>query len=97
MRSWLKVSCVALGSALALSAVNAVAAPSTHPVANSAIPTLVSPSPVFKLAGIPTLVSPTPVFKLAGIPTLVSPTPVFKLAGIPTLVSPTPVFKLARV
>ena len=94
MRSWLKVSCVALGSALALSAVSAVAAPSTHPVANSAIPTLVSPTPVLKLAGIPTLVSPTPVLKLAGIPTLVSPTPVLKLAGIPTLVSPTPVLKL---
>ena len=97
MRSWLQVSCVALGSALALSAVNAVAAPSTHPVVNSAIPTIVSPPPVFKLAGIPTIVSPKPVFKLAAIPTIVSPPPVFKLAGIPTIVSPKPVFKLAAI
>ena len=62
--SWLKVSCVALGLVFAASAISAGAAPSTHRVANSAIPTLVSPTPILKLAGIPTLVSPTPILKL---------------------------------
>ena len=95
MRPWLKVSCVALGSALALSAVSATAAPTTHRVANSAIPGIVSPTPVLKLAAIPGIVSPTPVLKLAAIPGIVSPTPVLKLAAIPGIVSPTPVLKLA--
>src|SRR4029078_8917243 len=82
MRSWLKVSCVALGSALALSAVDAAAAPSTHRVVNLGIPTVVSPTPVLRLAGIPTVVSPTPVLRLAGIPTVVSPKPALRPAGL---------------
>ena len=94
MRPWLKVSCVALGSALALSAVHAVAAPTTLPVANSAIPTVPSPPPILKLAQIPTVPSPKPILKLASIPTVPSPPPILKLAGIPTVPSPKPILKL---
>ena len=48
--SWLKVSCVALGSAIALSAISAVAAPTTH----------TSPAQVRLAAISPVIVPPPP-------------------------------------
>ena len=57
--SW-KVSCVAIGSALALSATIAVAAPSTHYlpahnglVTSAAIPGIPNPRPTAAIPGIP--------------------------------------------
>ena len=91
--SW-KVSCVALGSALAMSAVSAVAAPSTHSSltqngfkANS--PIIVTPAPVYKSS--PIIVTPRPVYKMASSPIIVTPAPVYKAS--PIIVTPRPVYK----
>ena len=65
--SWLKVSCVALGSALALSAISAVAAPSTH----YGSPVIVQP-PLRMTASTPIVVQP-PLRMTASTPIVVQP------------------------
>ena len=59
--SWLKVSCVALGSAIALSALTAAAAPTTHFSFKSGltnVPGAVPPIP--RMANVPGAVPPIP-------------------------------------
>ena len=94
--SWLKVSCVALGFALAVSAISAAAAPTTHSslsqsgfAANS--PILVTPPPTYKMASSPILVTPPPTYKNS--PILVTPPPTYKMASSPILVTPPPTYK----
>lgn len=84
MTSWLKVSCVVLGSALALSAVDAVAAPATHssPAQNG----LAASSPIIVM---PDRVTSSPIIvmpdRLAKSPIIVMPD---RVTSSPIIVMP---------
>ena len=93
--SRLKISCVALGSALALSAISAVAAPSTHlsspivvqpPLRMSSSPIVVQP-PLRKNGFSPIVVQP-PLRKNAAVSPIVVQPPLRKNASSPIVVQP---------
>ena len=79
--SWLKVSCVALGAVLAMSAIPAVAASSTH----ASTPIIVQPI-LRQTAGTPIIVQPI-LRQTAGTPIIVQPI-LRQTAGTPIIVQP---------